>query len=133
MSINIKTGSMVSFELLTPALGTNLSGKFLGELHADVIKSFGFIPEDIHRRVYASLPDGTVLDDPYSYSYSLFESHSGMKVCYGTPWIDESSVHEDASEVRYLVEVTAGTDFPAMLKQQLTQIGIFKYSITQQT
>lgn len=124
-----KTDKNAKFELVTSAFGTGLSGTYKGEISAGVLKAFGFIPEEEHRKVFSALPDGTCLDDAYSYPWLLFTSTTGKMIVYGKPWIDINSIVVDSTSVRYTIEIVDTTDFPSIFKTMMTQVGRFEYSI----
>lgn len=93
---------------------------------ADMVNLYGIIPEEEHRRVYSSLPDG-VIDDAHSYDWLVFKTLNDEIIVLGEPWI--KAVTGGDAMVQYLVKVVGNQETPTHIRAALSSIGIYEYSI----
>ena len=104
---------VISFDLHVSAIITQdyENVKVKGLIPATACRFFNMDPYATHAQVYRMLPQGTVRDDPESYSYLIVETVDGQERVVGLPWIniDTIKVHTRQT-VRYEIEGIAQED-----------------------
>lgn len=90
---NAGIGDVVSFSLYKDFIGTSfdhvtiksvIDGETAAELAVDILAR--------HAKIYPSIKDNNVEDDPYSYNYIGVKFENGRTEVIGIPWIKASSV-----------------------------------------
>lgn len=89
-----KTGDTISFEVHASAilLQDYDNVKVMGEIPAELCDRFGFDAYATHAQIYRLVPEGTMEDDPESYSYLLLKTVNGQFRVIGLPWINTSTI-----------------------------------------
>lgn len=91
---DVQIGQRFSFEVYpTSIIGNNFQDVRLeGILSARAAASYGVDIEALHANVYPTLPEGTVPNDPFQYSYIRIQYPSGEYGVIGIPWIRPESI-----------------------------------------
>lgn len=95
MSIHdVKTGQRVSFSVYPVAVLPNTFKDVIyeGSFSAAVASNLGRDIQSMHANAYASLPEGTVPDDPTQYEWMSVLYPSGKREIIGVPYVRASSV-----------------------------------------
>lgn len=125
------TGSTYNLDLHPERLyGSSLTDvKFMGRVEAALVSVYGIVPAEEHRKVYSTLPDG-VPDDATQYSWLIFETVNGNLEIIGEPWVVANSVSGgDVEDVWDVEGIKGNTVTPQLIRQALSAIGIFGYTI----
>lgn len=91
---DVSIGSKISFELYPAAqYGNNFQNvTFTALFNSDIARQLGFDIIAANQQVYASLPAGTVPNDPTQYDYFQIKFSSGESAILGAPWIRAGSL-----------------------------------------
>lgn len=82
-----------------------------------------------HRKIYPSLPPGTV-NDPKKYNYLLFKTESGEMNVFAYEWIDDTSIQVVDSTTLTVVLPGVSTSDANKVRDALLLIGFTNFSIT---
>lgn len=129
------TGSTYSLDLHPERLhGSSLTDvTFQGRVDASLVSVYGIVPEEEHRKVYSTLPDG-VPDDAKQYSWLIFKTINGNLEIIGEPWVVANSVTGgDVEDVWDVLGVKGDSVTPQILRNALSAIGIYGYTIKKRT
>lgn len=131
---SLVNGSVYTLSIIPERLyGTELVDvTFLGRVDSSLVPN-GIIPSEEHRKVYATLPDGTP-NDASQYPWLIFKDLSGNIISIGEPWVVANSVQGgDPVDVWDVTDIQGDSDTPLRIKRALSSLGIYQYNIKKRT
>lgn len=90
---NAEIGDVVSFSLYSNIIGTSFDHVTIKSiLDGETVVSLGVDILSKHVKIYPSIKNNNVDDDPYSYNYIGIKYENGKTDYVGIPWIKAQSV-----------------------------------------
>lgn len=106
---------------------------FLARMDSTLVSAYGIIPDEEHKKVYASLPAG-VPNSGSQYSWLVFRTLSGNLTVIGEPWVVANSVlGGDDVDVWDITDIKGSSVTPEHIRIGLSSMGIYEYNITKRT